>query len=313
MRIVTAETVARLLDPASLVERLRQMFQAEVTVPLRHHHQVPSSEGGGTLLLMPAWRTDHHIGIKCVTVFPGNAARSLPSVSGLYLLLDGRTGVPLTQIDGVSLTLARTAAASALASGFLSRTDSRRLLMVGAGALAPHLIAAHSTVRPIAEVAIWNRHPEKAAGLAARLDRPGLAVRAVEDLAGAARDADLISCATLSRTPLIQGDWLKPGCHLDLVGGFTPEMREADDRALQRASIFVDTRAGAGQEAGDIVEPRGRGVIRDSDIRADLFELCRSTASGRRHAAEITLFKSVGTALEDLAAAELVLERLACA
>ena len=310
MHIVSAENAMRLLDDLTLVERLRRMFQTGCEVPLRHHHHIAGAGGGGTLLLMPAWRAEHHLGIKCVTVFPANANHGLPSVIGLYLLLDARTGAPLAQIDGVALTLRRTAAASALASSYLSRPETSRLLMVGAGALAPHLIGAHAALRPIERVDIWNRNPDKAARLAARLNRPGLAVRAAADLRLAAERADLISSATLSQSPLIHGDWLKPGTHLDLVGGFTPEMRETDDQALRRASIFVDTRQGAANEAGDIVDPLRRGVIAATDIRADLFELCRGQAGGRSRADEITLFKSVGTALEDLAAAELILERL---
>lgn len=310
LRLIDAAAVHRGLGYRALVERLREAFRAGCELPVRHHHAIAAPGGQpGMLLLMPAWRAGGALGIKSVTVFPENAARSLPSVIGLYLLLDATTGVPRAVIDGVALTLRRTAAASALAATFLARADASRLLMVGAGALAPHLARAHATVRPIREIRVWNRTPKHAAELVRRLAHEGLAAVVADDLANAAAWADVISCATLSTAPLVRGAWLKPGVHLDLVGGFTPVMREADDAAVTRARIYVDTSAGAGKEAGDIVDPIGRGVIAATDIVGDLFELCRGERLGRTHDEQITLFKSVGTALEDLAAAELVFEQ----
>ena len=208
------------------------------------------------------------------------------------------------------LTLKRTAAASALASSYLSRPDCERLLMVGTGALAPHLIMAHASVRPICNVLVWGRSPEKAAKLAKRLDRREFRVDYTEDLPAAAQGADIISCATLSHDPLVLGEWLRPGQHLDLVGGFKPDMRETDDASIRRARVFVDTRAGACTEAGDIVQPVESGVLDPDDIAGDLFELTRGERAGRRFYDQITLFKSVGTALEDLAAARLAVERV---
>ncbi len=262
-----------------------------------------------TLLLMPAWQAGRHIGIKLVTVFPDNAARDLPAVMGAYLLLDGKTGSPLAMIDGPMLTAKRTAAASALAAGYLARTDCERLLMVGTGTLAPQLILAHAAVRPICNVLIWGRDPDKAARLAKHLDRTDFRVEATDDLEAAARGAHVISCATLSPEPLVRGAWLQPGQHLDLVGGFRPDMRETDDTAIRRARVFVETRAGACTEAGDIVQPLESGVLAAEDIAADLFALTRGERAGRRFYDQITLFKSVGTALEDLAAAQLTVER----
>jgi alanine dehydrogenase len=301
MRIVAAEAVHAALDFPSLVDALRAMFQQGCETPLRHHHTVP----GGTLLLMPAWQQGGPIGVKIVTVFPDNAARSLPSVAASFLLLDGLTGEPTALLDGPSLTLRRTAAASALAALYLARADSARHLMVGTGALAPHLVAAHRAVRPIRDTMIWGRDPQKARSLAERLG-----ARPVVDLAAAVADADIVTCATLAREPLVRGAWLRPGTHLDLVGGYTPEMREADDRAVRRARVYVDTLEGATREAGDIVQPLRRGVLRREAIAGDLFSLSRGSAGGRVSAEEITLFKSVGTALEDLAAASLALARL---
>jgi len=310
MRRIDADAVVAALDYGALIERLREAFRDEVATPLRHHHTIPVPGAvDATLLLMPAWQAGRHIGLKAATVFPSNSAHDLPSVMGLYLLLDGETGAPVAVIDGPSLTRRRTAAASALAAGYLARPDAHRLVMVGTGALAPELIEAHGVHRPLAEVAVWGRNPEKAVALAARLDRPERRVNAVTDLEAAVRAADIICCATLTHEPLIRGTWLVPGCHLDLVGGFRPSMREADDEAVRRAQLYVDTREGALTEAGDMVDPIARGVIAESDIRGDLFALTRGEAMGREDAAEITLFKSTGTALEDFAAAVLVAER----
>jgi alanine dehydrogenase len=311
MRVISAAEVEAALDFPSMVERLRQAFRRGAEVPLRHHHTVEGGAGSeGTLLLMPAWQRERHIGIKIATIFPGNVGKNLPSVMGAYLLLDGRTGEPLALLDGPALTLKRTAAASALAASYLARPDSERLLMVGTGALAPYLVKAHASVRPIHDVLIWGRTPEKAARLAKLLNRGDFRVDHTSELEAAARIAHVISCATLSTAPLIKGDWLQPGQHLDLVGGFTPQMREADDEAIRRSRIFVDTRDGACKEAGDIVQPMESGVLDPDDIAGDLFDLSRGERAGRRFHDQITLFKSVGTALEDLCAAQLAVERV---
>lgn len=314
MRIVSATDLAGVLDFPDLVAALRAAFREGGVVPTRHHHKIPlQDEPAATLLLMPAWHDrasaarvePGYLGLKVVSVYPGNAARGKPSVSGTYLLMDGGSGEPLAVIDGQALTLWRTAAASALAASYLARADAARLVMVGAGALAPYLIAAHASVRPIAEVLVWNRDMARAERLAAELSGRAYSVRPAADLQSAVRAADVVSCATLSTEPLVQGAWLQRGAHLDLVGGFTPEMREADDEAVRRARLYVDTRAGALQEAGDLILPFQAGVKRESDVVGDLFDLCRGAVAGRQSDDEIILFKSVGTALEDLAAATL--------
>jgi ornithine cyclodeaminase len=317
MRVVSAADLAAVFTFPSLVEALREAFRKGAVTPARHHHTIElPGEPDATLLLMPAWddfraagRLDGHAGVKIVAVHPGNAARGKPSVQGAYLLM-AATGEPLALIDGKALTLWRTAAASALAASYLAREDASRLVMVGAGALAPYLVRAHASVRPLAEVLVWNRHPERAELLAADLRREPFSARATEDLAAAVRQADIVSCATLSAEPLVQGEWLAAGAHLDLVGAFTPDMREADDAAVRRARLYVDARDGALKEAGDILRPLESGVISPADILGDLFDLCRGGAPGRRSAADITLFKSVGTALEDLAAASLAVRSL---
>ena len=311
MRIISAAEVEAALDFTSLVERLRQTFRRDTEVPVRHQHSLRDGKGEeAALLLMPAWQQGYSIGVKLVTVFPNNGERGLPAVMGAYLLLDGKTGSPRALIDGPMLTVKRTAAASALASRYLSRPDCERLLMVGTGALAPYLITAHAAVRPICNVLIWGRHPEKAEKLAKRLNQRDFRVDFTTDLEAAVKGADIISCATLSSDPLIEGVWLQPGQHLDLVGGFRPDMRESDDEAIRRSRIFVDTREGALSEAGDLVQPIQNGVLDPADIAGDFFDMTRGDRAGRRYYDQITLFKSVGTAIEDLAAAQLTVERV---
>jgi len=310
MLTVGAEGVDKALNFAGLVETLREAFRAGAVQPVRHHHTVERPEGAAsTLLLMPAWTdfkaagsTDGHIGVKIVTVSPDNNVLGKPAVMGLYLLLDGRTGEPQALIDGQRLTQWRTACASALAATYLARKDASRLLIIGAGAIAPFLARAHSAVRPIKAISIWNRTLANAEKVAEALRSEGHAAEAVTDLDAALGAADIVSSATIAREPLVKGALLKPGTHVDLVGGFTPEMREADDEAIRRAKVYVDTRAGATKEAGDIVQPLATGILTDDAIIADLHELARGEKPGRRHASEITLFKSVGAALEDLAA-----------
>ncbi len=311
MLTISAAEVDRALSFPGLVETLRQAFRDGAVQPVRHHHTVEKPDGAAsTLLLMPAWTdfnaagtsADGHIGVKIVTVSPGNNAIGKPAVMGLYLLLDGATGEPQALIDGQRLTQWRTACASALAATYLARKDASRLLVIGAGAMAPFLARAHAAVRPIEKIRIWNRTPARAEKLAAELRAEGLDATAAADLDAELPQADIITCATISPTPLVKGALLKPGAHVDLVGGFTPDLRESDDAAISRARVYVDTRAGATKEAGDIVQPLASGVLKAEAVVAELAELTRGEKKGRESAEEITLFKSVGAALEDLAA-----------
>ncbi len=314
MRIIDADELSGVFSFPDLIEALRQAFAGNFVTPVRHHHTIRHpAEADSTLLLMPAWTdpattpaASSFVGVKIVAVQPGNATRGLPSVNGCYVLMSGETGQALAAMDGSVLTNWRTAAASGLAASFLARDDARRLLVIGAGALAPYLIEAHASVRPISDVLVWNRNRERAEHLAGSLAGRRFSVGVAEELQQAVGWADIVSCATLSSEPIVRGAWLKPGTHLDLVGAFTRAMRESDDEAMRRASVYVDTRAGAFTEAGDIIQ----AGISESAIRGDLRQLCRNEVSGRRSADEITVFKSVGTALEDLAAAVLVYSRI---
>jgi alanine dehydrogenase len=312
MQILDAQSVADALPYGQLIEALRDAFAGDVDVPLRAHHDVPVPGGtDGTLLLMPAWQAGRDMGVKIATVFPDNALRSLPAVHASYFLMNGTSGVPEAVLDGTELTVRRTAAASALASGYLSREDASTLLMVGTGNLAPCLVEAHAAVRPIREVVIWGRRREAAEQLSARIAPLSMSVTIADDLETAAREADIISCATLSPDPLIHGDWLSGGQHVDLVGAFRPDMREADSVAMAKARVYVDTLAGALTEAGEIVQAIDEGALTENDICGELSTLTRGQAQGRTSADQLTLFKSVGTALEDLAAARLAISNQA--
>ena len=298
MQMIEAAELRRRLPWPELVQALAAMFRRGCEAPLRHRHPV----GADTmLLLMPAWQEGSYTGVKIVHVAPGNAAQGLKAVHAAYLLSAAETGVPLALLDGGELTDRRTAAASLLAAQYLARPDSRRLLVRGAGKVAAALAEAHASHFPLEEVAIWARRPEQAAALAARLAAHGLPARATAtaDPAG----YDIVSAATLAQTPLILGAQVSPGTHVDLVGAFRPTMREADAALLAGGRLVVDTRPGCLAEAGDIVQAMAEGAFTADHIAADLAELCRGEAPGRTDAAEVTVFKSVGWAGEDLAAA----------
>lgn len=298
-----ARQVAQALPFDALVPALRQAFVQGCEVPARHPHNVGAA---GTALLMPAWREGACLGVKTVTIFPGNGALGLPGVHAIYALFSATTGVPLAVMDGSELTARRTAAASALAAGFLARADARHLVLVGAGRVAALLPQALHAVRPALQtVQVWNRSPEAATQLARQLCAQGFEAEATTDLQAAVRQADIVSCATLATQALVQGDWLSPGTHLDLIGSFTPAMREADGRALARCRVWVDTEE-ALAKSGDLLQAAAEGAFDPATVQGTLAQLCRGTAPRRLRDDELTLFKSVGTALEDLAAAELV-------
>jgi ornithine cyclodeaminase len=309
MHVISAQEIAGALAWPALIERIAATFRQGVEAPPRHHHAMHRPDGEATMLIMPAWETAGYIGMKMVNVFPQNASAGLPAISGLYILCEGLHGTPLACLDGSALTSWRTAAASALAARELARQDASSLLVVGTGKLAPRLIEAHAAVRPVRKVRIWGRNADKSAALARRF-RDRFDCEAVTDLESAVQAADIISCATLSTEPLIRGEWLQPGSHLDLVGAFRPTMRETDGQCLTRSEVFVDTYAGAMGEAGDILHAINEGAFRQTDIRAELAELLQGARAGRTNNDAITLFKSVGASLEDLAAAIEVWEAL---
>lgn len=315
---IGSEALVGLLPWEALIDSLESIFCREVIEPIRHHHfiDVPK-EPQATLLLMPAWLEGEYLGVKQVTVFPGNNKHNKPALNGSYLLSNAKTGEPLMQLDADILTARRTAAASALASRYLSCEGSNKLLMIGAGRLARALIEAHSVVRPIDSIHIWSRTSNSAEKLVRILQEEGksASVCTSKDLAKTVSEVDIISCATMATQPIIKGEWLKQGAHLDLVGAFRKDMRETDDTAIVKSAVFVDTRAGALSEAGDITQAIDSGAFHPKDIKAELSELCQMKKSSivwreelAKNGKTITLFKSVGAAREDLAAAILAYE-----
>ena len=310
MRLFDADAIRTRLPWSRIISALEQALRAEVEAPLRTSHRV-AVPGGPTasLLVMPAWRAGRRLGVKLVTVFPGNADRGRRSVAALYVLFDAGDGTPIAILDGEELTARRTAAASAYAASKLARRDARQLTMIGAGRLARPLIEAHRHVRQLERVSVWSRTTAHAEATAAACARDGIPARACTDLAAAVGSADIVCCATLASAPLVRGEWLRPGVHLDLVGAFRKDMRESDDLAMQRADlIVVDDRTAALVEGGDIVQPIAAGAIPPDKIAAELRDLARGAHPGRTRADQITVFKSVGFALEDLAAAEAVVD-----
>lgn len=303
MKFYTPSDVREGLPWPVLVEALRNAFAEGCEQPGRLHLEVGTEAAPGDLLVMPAWRRGEHVGCKLVTVFPKNADIGLPAVAAAYMLFDGRTGALLAHIEGSELTARRTAATSVLAAGFLARGESRSLTVVGTGRMGRMLAEAYSATFPIETVTVWGRSQEKARAAAESLAGRVPRVEAETDIAAAVARADIVTTATLSKTPIVRGSDLRPGTHLDLVGGFRPDMRETDDEAIARAEVFVDTFAGSLEEAGDIVQPLRSGALARERIAAELSMLCRREHPGRRDDDQITIFKSVGAALEDLAAA----------
>ncbi len=288
-----------------LVNELQNGFCNSIETPKRHHHDYanPSASQDSTLLLMPSWQQGKSLGVKIVTVSPDNGKHNLPSIHGVYLLFDAENGTQKALLEGKSLTSKRTAAASALASRFLSRKNAKSLFMIGTGDLAPNLIKAHCSQRPIERVYIWGRSQDKALAVVQQLHELKVEFIIVDSIDDTIPKADIISCATLSPTPLIKGRLLQPGQHVDLVGSYKKNTREADDETLTRSSIFVDTYEGGLTESGDLVIPLEAGIISHEDISAEIFELSRNEHPGRTSENEITVFKSVGHASEDLIAA----------
>jgi ornithine cyclodeaminase/alanine dehydrogenase-like protein (mu-crystallin family) len=297
MRHFDAEQVHRLLDYPRLVEALRAAHRHGEMPQM--HVDVMSDRGNedNKFVSLASWASGDVIAVKLVGVFPENTSLMppLPSVQGLVALFDGRTGSALATCDGAALTFRKTAADSALGADILARHDAEVLLVAGAGGLAPHVVEAHMSIRPsIRRVMIWNRNPGKAEALAEQFRAQGKPVTATKSLDDAVSKADIISCVTMATAPLVRGRLLKPGAHVDLIGAYMPDMREADDDVARRAGrIFVDTRNNA-EGSGDVAGPLAAGVIRREDIVADLFDLCKGRHPGRESGHQITLYKNVG-------------------
>lgn len=312
MRTIDNETIDQVLNYDKMLEALYKIFISKFTMPVRHHHFYNTPDSAeNALILMPAW-TDKYLGCKQVIVAPKNAEQHLPAIHALYTLFNAETGVPLAQMDATKLTSVRTACASALAAKYLARENAENLLVIGSGSVAYHLAQAHSSVRNYKHIEVWARNTDKAQALLDCLKEQGFTnVFLAKDLQTAIQKADVISSATLSKEPIIKGEWLKPGVHLDLIGSHTPKTREADDEVIRRSTIYADSREGALHETGELAIPIASGLLDPKDVQADLVELCKANKLARKNNEEITLFKSAGLAIEDLAAALMVYEAVA--
>ncbi len=312
MRIFSPNQTAAALNYAALIQSISDVFSSGATAPQRHHHTIKKNdEPDSVLLLMPAWAEGFGVGgVKIVNVVPGNSARALPAIMASYLVFDEVTGEHKAILDGATLTAMRTAAVAALAANKLARQDCRTLLIVGSGRVARELPHAFKAIRNIENVLIWSRTSATAEALANDLVAQGFNASSATDLQSAVAQADIISCATLATEPVIKGAWLKPGQHLDLIGSYAPHMREVDDEAIRRAVVFIDTQA-ALHETGDLIKPIESGALSRASIKGTLYDICQPDFSFDRGATDITLFKGVGHALEDLAAARLALATIA--
>lgn len=310
MQFITESEVSNTIDYKTLIKDLEKAFSSDIKVPPRIHQDFENPKEGidSTLLLMPSWKESDELGIKILTVSPNNSKYNLPGISAIYLLFDGQKGGIKSVIEAKKLTSMRTAAASALASSYLSREDSKTMLVIGTGALCEELIRAHSTVRKLEKIYIWGRNKSNALKIVEKLENE-FDLEAIDTIEEKISDVDIVSCATLASDPLIFGKYIKPGQHYDLVGSFKPSMREADDEFISNVDIYIDSEM-AKKETGDLKTPLENNIISDSSIKADLFNLARNEKNGRSNDNEITLFKSVGHALEDFTAASLVNKKI---
>lgn len=307
MKYYNGETIFNHLNYEELIPVIQQAYkqgEAKTSVAQRSFLSYGSGQGErkSTLLIMPAWQDGEYLGIKQVTLSPYNKKFDLPTLQGIYILFDAKSGSPLATFDASAITARRTAAKSAVAAKYLARRDAKTLLMVGTGTLSPELIRAHCEIRPIEHVIIREHTPGNGQKLAEQLSDMKQSFEIVSDIESAVPKADIISVATMSAEPLIMGEWLKPGQHVDLVGAYRTDMREADDETLKRSSLFID-HEDAWHETGDLVIPLETGNLSKSDSKGTLFELCGDQKPGRKDEDEITCFKSTGHAMEDLATA----------
>jgi ornithine cyclodeaminase len=308
MLVLSPEQIRAFAPMPRLVDALQKAFADKFLVPVRQILQVPGGLGDRLFASMPAFDAEGGGAVKLASLFPDNPSQGLPTIQAAIVVFS-KAGTPVALLDGTTVTQLRTGAASALASKYLSRADSAHLVVIGTGALAPVMAAAHCAVRPITRVSVWGRQAQRADDTAAAirlLVEATVEVVVAGSIETAVGTADIVSCATSSPTPVLAGKWLAPGTFVDLVGSFSPAKREADDDVVRRSRIFVDTFEGAMSEAGDILDPLARGIIDRERIEGELADLVHGRVRGRVGADEIILFKSVGTALEDLAAAQLV-------
>ncbi|MGS0683232.1 ornithine cyclodeaminase family protein [Shewanella sp. 125m-7] len=314
MLVINAESVHQSLNFPDLINALDETFSRPAGMPQRQVFCLDESAGhSDAFAVLPSWN-DKAIAVKAFTYFPGNPQKD-PKLASLYskiLVFSRETGEPQALVDGTSVTFWRTAAISALGSRYLSRENSSKLLVCGTGNLASFMALAHASVRPITQITIWGRSEEKARKTIEliRNKRPDIEVMLCTDLEQSVREADIISCATGSPTPLFDGDWVQAGTHTDFVGNHNHDRREFDTQLIVKSSVFVDSKINVFAEAGELLLPIEEGVFTLDDVKGELGQLCTAQIKGRTSTDEITIFKTVGTALADLVGAQLVFSKL---
>jgi ornithine cyclodeaminase len=309
MRFIAKEEVARLCAYAPLIQSLARGLLEPTESPPRSHFN--PNHDTSVVLIMPAWKPGRIMGTKIISIWPENNASGKATVSAVYVVTSCEDGSTLAVIDGTELTLRRTAAAAALAAQILARRGSKKLAVLGSGALASHMAMAHHSVFDLTEITIWGRQIDRAQAVVDALAKVGIAARASTDLQSTLAGTDMVAAVTTATTPFIRSEWVKPGTHLGLIGAFTASMAEAEPQLLCQARLFADTRAGVLEKGGEVLQALRAGLIQPADVRAELAELVSASApaTGRSSEQDITVFKSVGFAALDLIAAEHVLQR----
>ncbi len=309
MLMLDAEKILNCLSFTTLVDELAVMHRQPIGLVDEMLMESKDADGNvNHFFIRTGWQPEQAAGAKVITIFPrNNQKREWPSIQAVYILFEGQNGTPIACLDGTALTWIKTATDSALGSRLLSRENVESMLMIGAGQMAPHLVSAHCEVRPsLNQVQIWNRTPDKAESLCQTLAHrfPQIRFTPVTEVEPAIREADLI-CSAIGQ-PVIRGEWLRPGTHVDLIGAYTPDMREADDECLRRGSLFVDARETTINHIGELMIPLAQSVITESDVLADLSDLCQQRHPGRHSDDEITLFKNGGGGHLDLMCARIL-------
>lgn len=304
MKIITADQVHATLGYPALINALGEAYAGDFSMPPRQVFLLDENpDNHDAFAVLPSWGSEF-IGVKAFTYFP-TAEPPYKSLYSQILLFEREHGQPLALVDGTTVTFWRTAGISGLATRLLSREDSSTMFLLGTGNLAPYLIRANASVRPLSKVMVWGRSAQKADAIcsAAREEFPNIEFLAVSDRKRACESADLIVCATGSHEPLVHGDWVQPGTHTDFIGNHHATKRECDTKLITKSRVYVDSYANAMKEAGEILVPIREGAFREQAIVAELAEMCSGESPLRQSSEEITLFKSIGMALSDLVGA----------
>ena len=315
MLMLDADKILNSLSFTDMVDELAVMHREPIgLVDEMLMESKDAADNVGHFFIRTGWQPEKAVGAKVITVFPRNNQTGVwPSIQALYVLFEGVNGTPIACLDGTALTYVKTAADSALGSHLLSRPDVESMMMIGAGKMAPHLISAHCQLRPsLRRVRIWNRTSDKADSLCGEMAEkfPEIGFERIAEIESGVREADLVCSAIGVIDPVIRGEWLRPGAHVDLIGAYTPAMREADDETLRRGRLFVDARETTIDHIGELMIPLASGVIGENDVLASLSDLCQDNHPGRESDEEITIFKNGGGGHLDLMCARILHDRI---